>query len=107
MNRKLILAVSAAAALTAGTVAVTAANRPNHGHYFGHRYGGYYSYDAAPGYYAYGAGPGYWGYAPRRWGGYGDSYRCGGWYRLYQSEPPGGIIQDRDYQESVLGQQFC
>ena len=27
--------------------------------------------------------------------------------KLYRTEPAGGIIQDRGYQESVLGQPFC
>ena len=111
MKRKLMLGIAAASVLIAGTFAAAAANHPNRYRHH-HGYGGYHSYGAAPGYggYRYGAAPGYGGYAyaprPHYWGGY-ESNRCANWYQLYRTEPPGGIIQDRSYQENVLGQSFC
>lgn len=93
MKHKIALVMSAASLLLAGTVATSAAHR-YHVHHYAHR-NEYYSHG-----YAYGPGNYPWAFGP-------SSRRCANAYARYRTAPPGGIIQDRDFQEHVLGVPFC
>jgi hypothetical protein len=93
MKHKIALIMSAASLLLAGTAATSAAHR-HYVHHYAPRSG-----------YAY--GPGNYGSSNYPWAFGPSSRRCANAYARYRTAPPGAIIQDRDFQEHVLGLPFC
>jgi hypothetical protein len=108
MKPKVSLAVSALV-LLAGTAGASA-------QYYSNPNSNYWANAVSQAYQAYAFDPGYGGYQSYALGPGAQSYgsvssyqarRCINAWQRYSTSPPGGVIQDRGYQQNVLGVPWC